>query len=57
MQCYAGVPKAVDRGLGAIYSSLLHPKPAVRLDFLKSLIRRFDALCSLRGSAKSDELR
>lgn len=53
----AGLPSEVSRGLSALYADLLQPKPAVRLDFLKTLVRRADAVCNRHARTKDFDLR
>ena len=50
------LPEAA-RGLSAVYASLLQPRPAVRQEFLKGLVRRGDAICSMRTRVKDFDLR
>eukprot|EP00887_Chlorella_sp_A99_P005943 scaffold29.g5943.t1 len=50
------VPPAALRGLGALYAQVVQPQRALKLEFLKALLRRFRAAASLAaaGAAEAD---
>ncbi|KAK9795206.1 hypothetical protein WJX73_010305 [Symbiochloris irregularis] len=49
-------PEAL-KGLASLYTALLQPRPAVRLDFLQRLIKRADSMCAMRGGKSGFQIR